>query len=212
MNAIKKNLKPIYHWFIRLSKYRRRVGLHCTNFTIISNNCSAGYVYQYFGIPYKTPTEGLGFSVDDYLRIVRNPKHYFSEKLNFVNPETTDRYKNGEHFTYPVAKIDDITVYFRHYPTKEVAEQKWIRRCSRMNFDKLFFLLTESETMREEHFKEFSDFIAHSSNQGILLTNKKVSINNVLTVPNVPIEDGIIMWLPEIIIKSLDWKRILNNL
>lgn len=212
MNIIKKSLKPIYHWLIRLSKWKRRIGLHCTDFTIISNNCSAGYVYQYYGIPYKTPTEGIGFSVDDYLKIVRNPKHYFSHKLEFVSPETTDRYKNGEHFTYPAARIDDIIVYFRHYPTIEEAEEKWKRRCSRMNFKKLFFLLTESETMREEHLEEFSNIIKQSSIRGILLTKKDTTISNVKTIRNVPVEKGIIMWKPEIIINSINWKSILNKL
>ena len=212
MNPIKKFLKPYYHWLIRLSKWKRRIGLHCTDFTIISNNSSAGYVYQYYGIPYRTPTEGIGFSVDDYMKIIRNPKHYFTAKLEFVKPETTERYKNGEHFIYPAAKIDDITVYFRHYPTKEEAEQKWIRRCSRMNFNKMFFLLTESETMREEHLIEFSKYIQDKGQKGMLLTIKDSGMLNVMTVPNVPVENNVIMWMPNIVVHTLDWKKILNNL
>ena len=212
MGGVKNSLKPYYHKLQRLCKWYRRIGLKCKDFTIISNNCAGGYVYQYFGIPYCTPTEGIGFCVDDYMKIIKNPRHYFTQELRFICPETTERYKNGEHFTYPVARIDDVTVYFRHYPTRYEAEKKWVRRCSRMNFDRVFFLLTESETMRDEHIIQFSDFIRLSKNKGTLLTVKKVNLPNILTVQNVPIENGVILWHPKIIINTLDWKKILNNL
>lgn len=205
-------LKPYYHKFKHLCKWYRRIGLQYKDFTIISNNCAGGYVYQYFGIPYCTPTEGLDFSVDDYMKVIKNPRHYFTQKLSFICPECTERYKNGEHFTYPVAKINDVTVYFRHYHSQYEAEQKWVRRCSRMNFDKVFFLLTESETMRDEHLLQFSDYIRLSKRKGVLLTVKNVNIPNVLTVQNVPIENGTIQWYPKIIINTLDWKSIINTL
>lgn len=141
-----KNLKPIYHWLIRVSKWSKRIGLKSTDFSIISNNCTGGYVYQYFGIRYKTPTEGLFMSTDDYIKLISRPKYYFSQRLNFVEPSTTDHYRS-ENFVFPAATIDDITVYFRHCTTREEAEEKWRRRSSRINYDKLIFLLTESETM-----------------------------------------------------------------
>lgn len=207
-----QRLKELYHRIKDLPKVFRSIGLKTSNFSIISNNCTGGYVYQYFGIPYKTPTEGIGMSVDDYLKLIRNPKYYFSKPLEFISPETTQRYLNGEHFTYPVAQIDDITIYFRHYPTKEEANNKWVRRCGRINYDKLFVLLTESETMLDSHAEVFSKILNESNLKGILLTTKDVVNPNVKRVRNVPLKDGVPQWRPEIIIKSLNWKSIINSL
>lgn len=209
---IKDVLKPYYHKFQRICKSYRRIGLHSKDFSIISNNCAGGYVYQFYGIAYNTPTEGIGFSVDDYLKIVDNPEHYFKHSLEFVDPPTTPRYKNGEHFRYPAAKIDDIFVYFRHYPTMEEAEKKWIRRSRRINYNKIFFLLTESETMREEHILLFNMLISKGNRHGVMLTSRICQLPHIKTVLNVPVEKGILQWTPEIIISSLDWKTILNNL
>ena len=67
---VKQVLKPYYHALVRMMKWQRRIGLHCEDFSIISNNCTGGYVYQYYGISYKTPTEGVYFTTDDYLKLI----------------------------------------------------------------------------------------------------------------------------------------------
>lgn len=211
MNKIKQFLKPFYHKLLRMLKWYRRIGLNCKDFSIISNNCSAGYVYQYYGLPYRTPTEGLGFSVDDYLKLVKNTRHYFTHELVFVDPKTTPRYQAGEHFSYPVAKIDDIFVYFRHYSI-EKANEIWCRRCKRINFDKLFFLLTESDTFRDEHIKLFEELLKREGQKGIIFTSYESDKSCAITVKNVPRENGVPMWYPSVVIKSIDWKKVLNSL
>lgn len=95
MNEIKKLLKPLYHWFVRLSKWKRRIGLKCTDFTIISNNCTGGYIYQYFGIPYKTPTEGLYFTTEDYLKLLERPEYYFKHEVKLVDSQRSTLAKMG---------------------------------------------------------------------------------------------------------------------
>lgn len=44
----------------RFSKGRQN-HLTRSDFSIISNNCWAGTVYRYFGLPYQSPTAGLYF-------------------------------------------------------------------------------------------------------------------------------------------------------
>ena len=44
---MKKRLRKVLTWV-------RRVGLKGKNFTIVSNNCFAGFIYQKFGIEYNT--------------------------------------------------------------------------------------------------------------------------------------------------------------
>ena len=50
----------------------RRIGLINDNFTIISNNCFAGFVYQKFDIQYNTPFVGLFILGPDYIYLLKN--------------------------------------------------------------------------------------------------------------------------------------------
>lgn len=59
MKAIKKHLEIYYHYIQNLMKFPRRIGLHIKDFSIISDNCAGGYMYQYYSISYKTPAEGI---------------------------------------------------------------------------------------------------------------------------------------------------------
>ena len=38
-----------------------------TNFTIISNNCWGGVIYESYDLPKNTPTAGMFFMADDYI-------------------------------------------------------------------------------------------------------------------------------------------------
>ena len=216
MEKVKNVLKPYYHLLIRLSKWRRRLGLKCKDFSIISNSCAAGFVYQYFGIKYLTPTAGIGIHPDDYLKLMQNPLSYFTEKLCFVEPNTTERWNLGEHFSYPVAKIGDgdesITVYFRHYKTRQEAQHVWEKRCKRINYSKLFFLCTENEYFNVEHIKKFCEILDNTGASGICLTRRDYSLPHTQFVSYVGIEDGKVMWYPNVVIEPINWKKTLNNL
>lgn len=221
MIRIKEFFKPFYHKCVRLSKWKRRIGLHCTDFTIISNNCTGGYVYQYFGLPYKTPTEGLYFTTRDYIKLIERPEYYFRQNVLLIAPQKSTLAQKGKDIHYPVGLLDDIEIYFMHYPDPQEAINKWRRRVSRMNFSKLFFLLTETELSTEDDIKQFSSIISsktqHTNTHNgvgicLMLSNRKLPYT--LYVPNVPknFSNGNAAWKPEIIIKTLDWIRILNNL
>ena len=163
MNILKKLFRPVYRYFVRLAKWRRRIGLRSTDFSIISNNCTGGYVYQYFGISYKTPTEGLYFTTEDYLKLVERPEYYFNHKVELINANESVLAHKGKKITYPVGRVDDLEIYFMHYPNPKEALTKWYRRASRINFKKMFFLLTETELMKIEHVYKFAKLL--DSNQ-----------------------------------------------
>ena len=46
---------------------------------------------------------------------------------------------------YPVGTLGDITIYFMHYKSFEEAKAKWEERTTRINFDNLFFIMSERE-------------------------------------------------------------------
>lgn len=211
LGGAKKQLKPFYHRLQRLLKSYRRVGLKCKDFSIISNNCTGGYVYQYYGVAYNTPTEGLYFSTEDYLKIIQRPNYYFKHEVELIDPKESVLAKSGKSINHPVGRIDDVEVYFLHYPDPNEALGKWYRRCSRINYKKLFFLLSETELMKDGHLQKFSQ-IVDEGHKGVCLTLKDYKISHTLFVPNVPKDGGNAAWKPQIILSCLDWKTIINNL
>ena len=56
-----------------------------TNFTIISNNCWGGVIYESYDLPKNTPTAGLFFMADDYIEFVSDLKGNTSRPLEFIN-------------------------------------------------------------------------------------------------------------------------------
>ena len=210
---IKEVIKPHYHRLQRLCKFYRRIGLRSKDFSIISNNCTGGYVYQYYGVAYKTPTEGLYFTTEDYLKIIQRPEYYFKHEVELIDSQESVLAQAGKVINHPVGKIDDVEIYFLHYPDPNEALGKWYRRCSRINYKKLFFLLTETELMRDGHLQQFSSII-EKGNRGVCLTEKDYEIPHTLYIANVPIDvdNGNAAWKPKIIISSLNWKQIINSL
>ena len=43
---------------------------------------------------------------------------------------------------YPIAKLNDIKIYFNHYPSFEIAKSRWDERKTRINYDNLLFETT----------------------------------------------------------------------
>lgn len=125
-----------------LRQWGNRRHLHHTDFSIIANNCWAGFAYQEFGLPYNTPTIGMGFVDRDFIKFLENFDHYLSLTPEFIDPATARDYElrkklRGHEIDYPVAILDDITIWFTHYKSKEEALTKWERRKKRINHDRL---------------------------------------------------------------------------
>lgn len=129
-----------------------------SSFTIISNNCWAGHVYRYFNVPYQTPTIGLFFYSDDYVKFVKNLTYYLSLDLNFIKLEDS-KWKDdliAHNNTYfPIGKLDDVEVMFLHYKTEAEAKDKWTRRVARINWDNIFFKMSEQNLCSLRDLKEF---------------------------------------------------------
>ena len=141
----------------RLKKLKR------SDFSIVSNNCWAGSVYRYFDLPYQSPTAGLYFFGEDYVKFAADLKRYLSLPIKFINARDSRYYETlkqrGEQ-EKPIGKLDDIEVVFLHYPTPEEAEAKWRRRADRVNWDNLFIKFSQMNECSDEVVKRF-DAIEH---------------------------------------------------
>lgn len=147
---------------IKVNIYRtlHRIGLKNRDFTIVSNNCWGGYVYQEFGIKYNTPFIGLFVFAEDYLKMLKNFKEYMNKELVFINP-IESKYNEelelrGTNNKYPVALLGDIELHFLHYKTEEEALSKWSRRLERINYNNILFKFSDNDLCCKSYIEEFS--------------------------------------------------------
>ncbi len=182
-----------------------------SNFTVISNNCWGGRVYKYLGLPYLTPTAGLYFFADDYLKFISNLHYYVNLPLRFINPEESKYYdelvSRGDT-NRPIGVLDDVEIVFRHYNSKEEAQEKWNRRKQRINYDNIIFKFSRKYRCTEKELRIFDS----------LPFKNKFFLNNRL-----PLKYGCeVYWKEkwheeEIVLDSIpfpgniDLKKVLNN-
>lgn len=127
-----------------ISPIRRR-GLKNTDFTIISNNCWAGVVYDILGMKYNTPTIGCYFSSCDYVKFCSNLKYYLS--LDLIQEKDDKKI---------VGRLDDIKINFVHYKSFEEAYEKWNRRKVRINFDNMIVKYSDQNEFNDNDYEVFS--------------------------------------------------------
>lgn len=128
------------------------------DFTIISNNCWAGRVYQYLDMPYLSPTAGLYFFAPDYIKFVSDLKRYLDTPLRFIKPEESkyfEELKTRKQFDKPIGILDDVEIVFLHYKSQEEALEKWNRRKARVNFDNIFLKFSWMNLCTDEHLEKF---------------------------------------------------------
>ena len=154
-------LKEIFDF--QYFKTKRKSKLKNTNFTIISNNCYAGWVYRYFNLPYFTPTVGLFIMPDDYIKLLNNLDYYLKEcQLKFINPDASkyfdylsihvDKFK-----CYPIGMLGDIEIHFLHYSSEKEAYEKWTRRLKRINWNNIVIKFDDQNGCTLKHLESFAN-------------------------------------------------------
>lgn len=142
------------------------------DFSIISNNCWAGKVYQYLDMPYLSPTAGLYFFAPDYIKFVSDLHHYLDAPLRFINPQESKYYaeiKRRNQLDKPIGIIDDVEIVFLHYKTREEAAEKWNRRKARVNYDNIILKFSRMDLCTE---KEIATFDAIEFKNKFVLNNR----------------------------------------
>lgn len=137
-----------------------KIGLKNKTFSIISNNCFGGFIYDRFGLQYASPTVGLSFPSKDYLKFLKNLEHYLNCQIEDLPKE---QIKNLEFLkvnnlnidTCKLFKLDDLEVNCLHYPNPKVANEKWKRRAKRVNLDNLLVKMNDQNCATVEDMKEF---------------------------------------------------------
>lgn len=115
------------------------------NFTVLCNNCVGGVILHELGERFNSPTVNLFFKAEDYLKFLENLDYYLKQALVEVESE-----KN-----YPVAKLDDITIYFMHYSSFDEAKTTWQKRVARINKNNLYVIFVQQSGCTERVLEEF---------------------------------------------------------
>lgn len=152
-----KTLKKAYEKFYL---YNLKFRLKNKDFSIISNDCWGGGVYEDLNLPYKTPTVGLFFYAPCYIEFLENFNELIDIDLQFVS---NSKYKEANEFRkknkdyYPIGKINDIEIHFLHYKTEVEAFEKWNRRRARINKNNLFFKFSDRDLCTPELINRFDN-------------------------------------------------------
>lgn len=167
----KRKVKTLFFNLFLYNKYKNNIKtkLENGNFTIISNNCFAGSIYQDLDLVYKTPTVGLFFYSDCYMKFVKNLKYYLSLDLEFTNKSKYEMTTNSPETIYPIGILDDIEIHFLHYSSENEAKEKWGKRKTRINFDNIFYVFSDRDGFSDRNFEDFLNF----NNKKVLFTSKE---------------------------------------
>ena len=120
------------------------------------------------------------FFCEDYIKFVYNLKHYLSIEPQFVTYKES-RYRNileargGSNIKCPVGIIDDIEIIFLHYKTFEEAREKWARRKARINWDNIFFKMSEQNECALQHLLAFDNL---PTNKKFVFTHKDYKLRS----------------------------------
>ena len=150
-----------------LGKYRQS-RLTNTDFTIISNNCWAGICYEYYGLPKLSPTVGLYFYADEYIKFLNHLERYLSMDLQFIDIKDSKYSKeliSKKQTHVPIGLLDDVEIVFLHYRDVIIAKEKWQRRVERVNWNNMIYKFSYMNNCTLEHIRAFENICSKRGGQ-----------------------------------------------
>ena len=156
---LKRRLKKCYAFI-------NRIGLKNRNFTIFSNNCWGGMIYDDYSLEYKTPTIGLWMLPKDYIKFLSNLDFYLNSNLKqisyleFHGKDLLVKRKEEGRYSFElddmiIGRLIDVDIVFLHYASFEDAKQKWDRRKKRVNFSNMLVKLNDQNDFTDEDYNAF---------------------------------------------------------
>ncbi len=128
--------------------------------TILSNDCTAGAIYQALGMPMASPTVNVGLTEKDFIKLCKNPKHYFGIEISKYEYGQLIGFCNGKPWKaeLPCSKIDDITVYWAHSDEDGRFINRWNILRKKVNYDNLICCMSNNKMQfTKKGLDEFSN-------------------------------------------------------
>jgi uncharacterized protein (DUF1919 family) len=143
----------------RIGARLNRLGLKHRDFSILSNDCWAEVLYQDWGIPCRSPFQGLGMGAPDFLRFLTDFERYVSAPLEFV-PESRHEVVNrlGRDSGWLVGLLGgDVEIYFVHHKSEALARRSWEEGCRSINLNRIAVKFTaDKDGALQEHIEQFN--------------------------------------------------------
>lgn len=180
----------IYRRLKIIVSYFYKIGLKNKDFSIISNNCWGGLVYDRYRIKYLSPTIGLWIPPKDFIKFICNLEFYIKndiQKISYLDSHVKnlliERKKAGKYKCeledIIIGRIIDIDIIFLHYDSFDSARNKWNRRKQRINYKNIIYKFNDQNCLEEEDFFKFQDLCL--DNKIFFTSNKKfIGYKNVV--------------------------------
>ncbi len=118
--------------------------------TIFAPNCWGGITYHTLGLRFASPFINMFENHNDYIKFLMNSQHYINCELRLREMKWETILKRD----YPVVECDDILLNFNHYISFEEANEAWVRRKRRINWDNVFVMFYDEDPGLVEKFLE----------------------------------------------------------
>jgi len=134
------------------------------SFTILSNNCWGGMVYQAYDLEKQSPTIGSFFYASEYILFLEHLREALNGELYFITPEESKHWevlktRNDVH-TFPIGVLPGgAEICFLHYHTEDEAREKWRRRCERIHWDKMIVKFNDQNMCTEKEIIAFDKLV-----------------------------------------------------
>ena len=179
IHKIKDTVQPIF------CKYNRNK-LNNTDFTIISNNCWGGKCYEHYGLIKQSPTIGMYFFADDYVRFLLNLEKYLSVDLQIISADKSKYYNELERrgqLAVPIGVLNDIEIIFLHYRDPEIVLDKWKRRVQRINWKNIIYKFSYMNGCTDSLLKEYEKFVVDKK-AFVFVPKRYQQYKNAIVIPD----------------------------
>lgn len=140
-NNIQWKLRKVYFLC-----YQKLFGYIDKDISIFCNNCIGAFVAHDFKLPFNSPTVNLMIPPSDFIEYISNLEYYKEKSIKPIE---------SEH-KWPVAILGEkIHLHLIHYKTVKDGAIAWKRRERRINKDKAYFILIETDGCTYEDLLRF---------------------------------------------------------
>lgn len=133
-----------YYFPTVLNRIKSRKRNHLKNFTLLTANCMAGYIYHQLGCSFQSPTVNLMMLQPDFYKLVQNLKVYSSKRFTELPTGVGG---------VPRGLLDDLVVNFTHYRTYQDGIEAWYKRFHRVDYSNIYIIATDRDGVGKSDIK-----------------------------------------------------------
>lgn len=136
-------------WKLRkgmFSCYQKLMGNIDKDISIFCNNCIGAFIAHDFRLPFNSPTVNLMIPPSDFIEYISKLDDYLNAPIKPIK----------SNHTWPVVLLrEKVCVHLIHYKTVKEGTEAWRRRENRINKNRMYFILVETDGCTYENLECF---------------------------------------------------------